>query len=452
MVEIAVQLIDNATPQVPATLDLLIEPADNLEYVLRSPVVASMLILDDDLLSPASINGAFSSADGVVDVDLLVYNPTDSDAVYHAVLPGGYHYIDSTMDAGLVYEWIDIADPASAVSFNWVFPSSDGITPAIDIGFAFPFYDSKFSTVHIQSNGFITFQNVGGTLSSNWPLPDNSPRSPANLIAAFWRNFGLDAQTKVYARQLPGSFIVQYTDMIANPQFGGMKARTTFQIILHPNGVITLQYKSNDTGNAGTIGIQNATKSAGLLVSHNQAYIRSELAVRLIPPTAFVGIPAGAITIPAGGQVTTTVSIDTRFLPYGVWQSVMELHPEDPALPLLKLPIDIDMPAPSPVWQAALPTGDGLVWSHWFGRFHDLGNAHDWIYSPQMDLLYCHQGDATGLWMWSVLLDDHVWAASGFVPYYYSARYASWIYPSTGFAAAYFYVFNLSKWIAAHQF
>lgn len=143
---------------------------------------------------------------------------------------------------------------------------SGGITAAINLPFAFPFYENTYNQVYISANGFLTFTQPGaGENDDQSPLLDM--KAPNNVIAPFWGPITLadsppaDLSNQVMYRTLGTGddtrFVVQWNHIT---QYG---ADFTFQAVLEQDGDIRLQYATMRYPVSGgyyctTSGIENA--------------------------------------------------------------------------------------------------------------------------------------------------------------------------------------------------
>jgi hypothetical protein len=147
-------------------------------------------------------------------------------STFYAVSSGGYEL------ASNAYSWIEISDGT-----NTGLTSSIASVDGISLGFSFPFYGSTFDTIRIFRNGFVSFSYSGTSTPSSFPSADF-----AYTIAALANLFSIRADSAVFYKRLsnPDRFIVQwekvyYSGYTTNP--------STFQIVLHPNGLIVWNFK-----------------------------------------------------------------------------------------------------------------------------------------------------------------------------------------------------------------
>ena len=169
----------------------------------------------------------------------------------------GHMWTDSDETGGPVLDWVDISTVGTEITTF----SDDGFVGPLDIGFAFPMYDSVYSTLYVGSNGMLTFDE-GATSLSNAQLPSTGVTSA--MIAMYWNDLDPPEAGHVwyYYDAATQRFIITFED-IRHYEYPSGTGSLTFQAILYPNGRIRLQYLTMDPGvddlESATIGIQNST-------------------------------------------------------------------------------------------------------------------------------------------------------------------------------------------------
>lgn len=233
----------------------------------------------------------------------------------------GYRYLDSNDPLGPAYEWLDISETGESSIMYGVdsFSGDDNFSEAIPLGFSFPFYGNNYSTAYIDINGEIllapnTWQtdypangwdNDGNMFNYMYPIPGYA-QMPA-LIAVYWDDLEADFGTGDVFFQSFGTApnrytIVQWNDIRfrsgSNPQ-----DLLKFQVILHENGNIKMQYHTVATGQTGgsiphdfgasaTVGIQNQAANVGL------PYLRE-----IVQNNTYMGV------VPAGNMLHDELAI-----------------------------------------------------------------------------------------------------------------------------------------------
>lgn len=166
----------------------------------------------------------------------------------------GYFWADSDEPDGPEYNWIDISGTGTPIT-GW---SDDVTLGPFDIGFDFPFYGEEYAEFYLCSNGFLSFTYEGWEY---WNQPIPIPEQPNNCIYWFWTDLFPWDQSTAYYEVVDGNLIVQ----IMPEMWDGMDV----QIILQPDGVITLQYGENFAGwnENEIIGIENQDGTTALMCS-----------------------------------------------------------------------------------------------------------------------------------------------------------------------------------------
>ena len=115
------------------------------------------------------------------------------------------------------------------------------------------YYGQNFTTVHVGSNGFITF----GTGSNDWSPTAAELFAAPPRIAALWADWtpNTGGAVTVDEHSLSGGyvFVVTYEGL---PRFNNPGGASTFQIALFTSGLIAIQYADVNTTD-GLVGIGN---------------------------------------------------------------------------------------------------------------------------------------------------------------------------------------------------
>ncbi|MDZ4183199.1 MAG: choice-of-anchor J domain-containing protein [Candidatus Cloacimonadaceae bacterium] len=227
----------------------------------------------------------------------------------------GYRYVDSNDPLGPEYDWIDIsATGTSTIMFNvptWF--GDDNFSEPIPLGFSFPFYGSQYSTAYVDINGEILLApnnwytaypsqgwgSDGNMFNYMYPIPGYA-QMPA-MIAAYWDDlYAEQGVGDIYFQSFgesPNRYtVIQWHNLRYLAGSGGASV-LKFQIILHEDGEILMQYHTTATGQSGsvvphnnglsaTVAIQNQAANAGLTylreIVQNNTYIGVEPAGNLL--------------------------------------------------------------------------------------------------------------------------------------------------------------------------
>lgn len=216
----------------------------------------------------------------------------------------GYRWIDSNEPDGPEYNWIEISTTGTSVVTYGVnaFEGDDNFSEPIPIGFDFPFYGIDRSYFHADINGELLlaenrwykpfpedgWDNDGNVFNYHAPIPGYE-EMPA-LIAVFWDDLFAEENTGDIYYQMFGNAperygVIQWNNLRFLSGNGGSQT-LCFEVILHENGDIIMQYKNVDNGQSGgtiphvfgqsaTVAIQNDDATAGLaylreIVENNQ--------------------------------------------------------------------------------------------------------------------------------------------------------------------------------------
>lgn len=238
----------------------------------------------------------------------------------------GYRWIDSNEPGGPVYNWVEVAAVGTRINFT-----ADDQTLPVTLPWAFPFYGTGYSSMHVSSNGNLQFGTTPSNAYSNRPIPTST--APNAMLAVFWddlspQNYG--GAVYYYHDTALNRFIVQWDSVHHYP--GTWNGVYTFEAILYPNGEVRYQYQSlSGDLNTCTVGIENPAGTDGLQVVYNAAYLTNNLAVKIsaVPPwLTFAGAQSGSLN---GGQCTNVaVQLAAGSLPAGSYQGEVIITSNDP--------------------------------------------------------------------------------------------------------------------------
>ena len=326
----------------------------------------------DYQISRQMFNGKLTSASTPNSSDLapIGYRLADqekspiSEPFYAEVLRGsggpdnwGYSWIDSDDPLGPSYGWVNI----SSLGTEIIGLGDDDTSAALNIGFAFPFYQNSYAKLYVGSNGVITFGS-GSTNRTNTNFPNIA--APNNIIALWWDD--LDPRR--------GGHIYYYSD-IANNRFVVSFEGTpnyysttgtgslTFQAVLYPSGKILLQYGTMTPGvdadglNGATIGIENSSGTDGLAVVYNAAYMHNNLAIMFNAANWLTVTPAAG-QIPPFSSTIVQVGMDATDLVDGIYNGKLTVQSNDPLTPSIDIPVNLTV---APTYVCGDASGNGVV-------------------------------------------------------------------------------------------
>jgi len=266
-----------------------------------------------------SVLGIYTASFTIVNED---GNPDNNNAtkdftvVYRVTQGGpdafGYSFIDSNAPGGPVYDWIEISQTGtSSIMYNVpTFEGDDNFSEPVPLGFSFPFYGYNYSEAYIDINGEIllaennwydeypgqSWDNDGNMFNYQYPIPGYAQMP--GLIAVYWDDLlAVEGTSDIYFQSFGAAperyTVIQWNNLRFLAGTGGTPS-LKFQVILHENGEIVMQYHTVNTGHtpgivphesgrSATVAVQNATADIGL------AYLRE-----IVQNNTYMGVePAG---------------------------------------------------------------------------------------------------------------------------------------------------------------
>lgn len=286
----------------------------------------------------------------------------------------GYTWTDSNEAGGPAFNWVELSGLGDDVGSG-----DDANFGPFDLGFDFPFYGNTYSTIRIDTNGYLSFTSSSSAYS-NATIPTSS--GPNALLAPFWDDMDPSDGGTILAWADPAAdrYVVQWDAVV---HYGGANAES-FQVVLEGDGRILFQYETVASSASCTVGIENATGTDGLQVLYNAAgVISSGLAIRIDPPvfeTPWASLSASGGTIEVGEQQVLSVQLDATELLPGVYTGTVLLTSNDPAQASLELPLSLTVAVPSldPVVDLVIDCEGGQVllsWSAVTGQRSTASNA-----------------------------------------------------------------------------
>jgi subtilisin family serine protease len=252
-------------------------------------IAAMIMVANQDTMAPVWAvvgTGAYSITLPTGTWDLVAMHP-GYQTLTQSVSGGGtvnlqmtpiqnYACLDNNDAGGPTYSWSDASDGTA-------FPlDDDASSSAQTLPGSFNYFGNAFTTVRINSNGFLYFGTTQFD-TANMYLPFEG--RPNNDVMALGEdlNPALGAQGTIFAKTVGSRYIVQYHQV----QHWASGFPETFQIILDTaTGKITYQYNTLSNPEFTSTGVENSTGSVGQLYSfRNSANIVPGRAVEFTPAT-----------------------------------------------------------------------------------------------------------------------------------------------------------------------
>lgn len=226
-----------------------VAPADSLELT----VTLDATVLTDQVAPyKGFVSVQWSESGGALDSTIVT-------PVYLTVpcFDTSYNSSNSDSVSGPSYEWIDII-PAGQLIPHGIFynygsaPLDDGTAGPLGIPFDFPFFEQTYDQIWVGVNGGVSFTDTNVNYTGYFNQL-NIPGAPfETFIAAFWNDLTIDpdggGHGDIYFRPLTNFRYALTWSQVGNFN-SASDTLVTFQLILHKNGDILLQYQ--DVGNTG---------------------------------------------------------------------------------------------------------------------------------------------------------------------------------------------------------
>ncbi|MCS6880374.1 MAG: carboxypeptidase-like regulatory domain-containing protein [Chloroflexaceae bacterium] len=232
------------------------------------------------------------------------------------------------------------APPPDAVQLRL---ADDGVSAAVPIGFAFPYRDGIYEAVTIGANGFLSLQPLTGETPFTracLPLPETAAAAIAPLRVDL--DPSRDGAAVSYARLAEG-FLVSWVNV---PLYSEPTRRLSFQVLLMPDGRISLRYRQVGrlpAAESASYGVQYNYRQAQTLGCGGELDLDDGLTIELRPQTS----PSTWLQAEAtGGSLTPgmvgAVPVQVRWIsPSGAWPAsgVVEVRTNDPARPRVRFTV-----------------------------------------------------------------------------------------------------------------
>ncbi|MFO7896590.1 MAG: C25 family cysteine peptidase [Candidatus Cloacimonadales bacterium] len=193
--------------------------------------------------------------------------------------PDGYYAIESR-DVGNFsapeYNWIEIApeEGGAGEPMQVVHSTVDGSVGWFELPFEFTYFGESFDQITASTEGYIAMGQDDLVYFRNRTIP--GPVGPHSMIAPFWDDLNngtvyghYDSRNHMYIVSWYG-FVSTYS--YSPQEFQVILFDPAFHNTQSENGMILFQYKeinnNDNSDNFATVGIENQTKTEGLLLSY----------------------------------------------------------------------------------------------------------------------------------------------------------------------------------------
>ena len=227
------------------------------------------------------VNGQFSITNTGEEGSILNYTLSVSPFENSEGGPDNFDtfWSDSDSETDILYNWTDISN--EGILYN--FPGNDESGISINLGFSFPFYGELYTSIIINANGWVGFENDNNGWE-NESIPSNT--APGSAIFGFWDdlnpindNCNSYCSGDVYYHTNNDRMVIWFNE-VAHWWTNFENSFYDFQIIIYSTGDIMINYRSlSGISNSATIGIQNALGDTGLQVSFDDQYAHNNLSL-----------------------------------------------------------------------------------------------------------------------------------------------------------------------------
>jgi subtilisin family serine protease len=159
--------------------------------------------------------------------------------------------------------------------------TGDDASGVVSLPSPFTFYGQTYSSVNVSTNGFLDFA-APNSAYTNGSLP--SAAQPNLSAYPYWDDLYVDGSAAIRTATLssPSRFVIDWSNVTF---FGDTSRRLSFEAVLYlGTGEIVFQYSglgsdARKQGNSTTVGVENATGSAGIQYSYNEAVLSDSQAI-----------------------------------------------------------------------------------------------------------------------------------------------------------------------------
>jgi M6 family metalloprotease-like protein len=262
---------------------------------------------------------------------------------------GGYYWSSSSSDSSLDFSWIDIEGLGTQIQFA----NNDDSPNPVSIGFNFPFFDSEYSEVLINPNGWIGFGQDSPSWS-NISIPNVDAPKPA--IMAMWDdlnpindNGNTSAAGNVsYYTDVENDYFVIWYDNVVTWQNNTVLGEFDFQVVLHQDGSFELNYNEIiGSSSSATVGFQDENGTNGTLLSLNEDILTSQQSIFVSKASQSewltIGTQSGEMSgLLAGGQpFNINLMVNTNGMEIGSYYSSLTISSDQ--VDSQTLPIELEL-------------------------------------------------------------------------------------------------------------
>ena len=182
---------------------------------------------------------------------------------------GNYYWTTSTDEPDLSFEWIDIEDVATQLTFSG---NDQFSSQQISLPFEFQFFTDTYNYLEVNANGWVGWDSDNETVWENGEIPSASMPRPA--IFGFFDdlnpnndNGNSNSSGDIYYHANDDRVVVWFDDVVRWEGTAG-SGTYNFQIVLYSDGTFRCNYdQMTGTTDQSTIGWQDSNGQEGTQVS-----------------------------------------------------------------------------------------------------------------------------------------------------------------------------------------
>ena len=237
---------------------------------------------------------------------------------------GNYFWTHSTIDENTNYEWITI--PTIGTLYN--FSNNDVAGEWVNLEFSFPFYGTNYTQLIINPNGWVGFDNDNDSWE-NTNIPSNSISGAA--IFALWDDLNPENDNcneycsgEVYTHSNAERTVIWFDD-VAHWWNNFENATYNFQIVLYPNGEISMNYNSLNGEYTASVGVQG-NSSTGIVYAYDNEILSNNFTLKFNKGPEWLELSSTSGTILEGFTSNINFTSDAVNLAVGEYHSFINIQ------------------------------------------------------------------------------------------------------------------------------
>ncbi|GAA4839235.1 S8 family serine peptidase [Algivirga pacifica] len=244
----------------------------------------------------------------------------------------GYTY-DTT-----AFDWVDISTTGEDIT-EFFAGNPDNFQYEVDLGFDFPLYDGKVSSVFVTDYGVLNTRSES-KMPNNTPYLNTTDAPNGFISAMFERQINVANGGNIYWKRQEGMLIVQYENVSVN-----YNTPVTFQIILMESGDVHMNYKQVNSNHPNLIALRGdgwkyrkndfaAYSGSWRDEVYNFTEVinadSSSIVIRTPGAEMISNLSVTDSIIPVGASTTVTFDIETAGLAAGTKYQKLQVISNDP--------------------------------------------------------------------------------------------------------------------------